>query len=102
LEVIGLPEDAKPESMQVNLGFFMKVQDGQIHVIQEDANIDRSATKAHIGLNVGSIEFLRACRGRLEAAGIKTSEMPHFPGYERYDFRDPFGNRLEFIAALPS
>ena len=36
-------------------------------------------------------------RERLEADGIEIIEGVPIPGYNRYEFRDPFGNRVEFL-----
>jgi hypothetical protein len=33
----------------------------------------------------------------LEAFGTELKAMVHYPGYERFEFRDPFGNRMELI-----
>jgi hypothetical protein len=34
----------------------------------------------------------------LMAEGIEILESVAIPGYARFEFRDPFGNRVEFIA----
>jgi hypothetical protein len=32
----------------------------------------------------------------LAALGIEATEGVPIPGYDRFEFRDPFGNRVEF------
>ena len=34
-----------------------------------------------------------------DAAGVDLIEGIPIPGYDRFEFRDPFGNRVEFIQA---
>nr|WP_207229352.1 VOC family protein [Ktedonosporobacter rubrisoli] len=43
---------------------------------------------------------VEAWRNKLEAHGIKALDAVPIPGYARFEIRDPFGNRLEFIQAL--
>jgi catechol 2,3-dioxygenase-like lactoylglutathione lyase family enzyme len=58
--------------------------------------VDRAATKAHIAYQVSD---LAAWRARLEEAGIAILDGIPIPGYDRFEFRDPFGNRVEMIQA---
>ena len=92
--VLGLPEVEKPDALKPRGGFWLQVGDRQVHVGLEDG-VDRLATKAHVALRVDEVA---AWRGRLLAEGIEIFESVAIPGYERFEFRDPFGNRVEFIA----
>jgi hypothetical protein len=56
--------------------------------------VDRRSTKAHTAYEVVGLAGLRA---RLTALGIEVVEGLPIPGYQRFEFRDPFGNRVEFI-----
>lgn len=92
-DVLGLPEVGKPAALAGRGGLWLQVGDKQVHVGSEDG-VDRNATKAHVAYEVSD---LNAWRARLEQRGIKILESTKIPGYERFEFRDPFGNRVEFL-----
>lgn len=94
--VLGLPEIEKPASLKGRGGLWVQVGDRQLHIGVEDG-IDRARTKAHVAYQV---DDLRAWRERLAAAGIPALASVPIPGYERFECRDPFGNRMEFIQPL--
>jgi catechol 2,3-dioxygenase-like lactoylglutathione lyase family enzyme len=71
--------------------------DLQIHVGTEDG-FDRSTTKSHLAYQVDDLD---AWRTRLQAAGATLLESIPIPGYDRFKFRDPFGNRVELIRPVP-
>lgn len=89
--VLGLPEIEKPEALQARGGFWLQVGDRQVHVGTED-DVERHATRAHLAYEVDDIDTWRA---KLEEHGIKISEAVPIPGHKRFEFRDPFGNRVE-------
>lgn len=91
-DLLGLPEIEKPEALQGRGGFWLQVGDRQVHVGTEDG-VQRTATKAHIAYEVDDI---KACRTLLQASGITILEAVPLPGLERFEIRDPFGNRVEF------
>ncbi len=93
---LGLHEIPKPESLQGRGGFWLEVGRFQVHVGTEDG-VDRRNTKAHIAYEVENLEDWRE---KLEDAGIKTIEGIPIPHYSRFEFRDPFGNRIEFLQKL--
>lgn len=92
--VLGLQEIEKPEALRARGGFWLQVGDRQVHVGVEDG-VDPAATKAHVAYQVDDVEDWRE---RLLVEGIQILESLAIPGYERFEFRDPFGNRVEFIA----
>lgn len=94
--VLGLPELEKPEALKSNGGFWLQVGDRQVHIGTED-NVDRLATKAHLAYEVDDVE---AWQGKLEEQGIKVLESIAIPGLKRFEFRDPFGNRVEMTQIL--
>jgi len=93
-DLLGLTEIEKPDALKARGGFWLQVGDRQVHVGVEDG-VDRAATKAHVAYRVDDVE---AWRGRLLAEGVEILESVAIPGYARFEFRDPFGNRVEFIA----
>lgn len=96
LGVLGLREIAKPESLMAKGGFWAEVDGQALHVSPEDG-VDRTRTKAHIAWQVTDLAGWRA---KIEAAGCPTLDSIVIPGYERFEARDPFGNRVEFIQAV--
>lgn len=97
-ELLGLPEIDKPEALQGRGGFWLSVGRQEVHVGTEDG-FDRLATKAHLAYQVEDIRYRRE---RLEASGVEILEAVPIPGYDRFEFRDPFGNRVEMISTSPS
>lgn len=94
--VMGLAEIEKPDALKDRGGFWLQVGDRQVHVGSEDG-VDRKATKAHLAYQV---EDAAACRAHLEAHGIKALDSILIAGFERFEARDPFGNRFEIIQPL--
>jgi hypothetical protein len=43
------------------------------------------------------VSDLAGWKARLATEGIETREGIPIPGHDRFEFRDPFGNRVEFI-----
>ena len=96
VDTLGLRPVAKPDSLQGRGGFWVEVGPQQLHIgVEED--VERRRTKAHVAYQVAD---LAAWRERLAAAGIVALESVPIPGYDRFECRDPFGNRLEFIQRL--
>ncbi len=95
-ETLGLPEIAKPDALRGRGGFWVQAGDRQLHIGVE-TGVDRTRTKAHVAYQV---DDLAAWREHLAAAGVAALNSVPIPGYERFECRDPFGNRLEFIQPL--
>ena len=91
-----LREIPKPEALQKRGGFWIELGDFQIHVGTED-DFDRSKTKAHLAYEV---EDLDSWRKRLEKRGVEILDGIAIPNFRRFEFRDPFGNRVEFLEKL--
>lgn len=94
--VLDLPEVEKPASLMGRGGLWIRVGDRDVHIGTEDG-FDRNATKAHIAYEVADAS---AWRGRLRAAGIEPLASVTIEGFDRFEARDPFGNRIEFIQQL--
>ncbi len=95
-DLLGLPEIPKPAALADRGGFWVQVGTAEVHISIEDGT-DRAATKAHLAYLV---DDLPAWRARFAAAGIATEENVPIPGYDRFECRDPFGNRLECIGVI--
>jgi catechol 2,3-dioxygenase-like lactoylglutathione lyase family enzyme len=91
--VLGLRELKKADALVARGGFWMECGDTQVHVGIEDG-VERSATKAHVAYQVSD---LAAVRARLIEAGIQPIEGIPIPGMNRFEIRDPFGNRVELL-----
>jgi catechol 2,3-dioxygenase-like lactoylglutathione lyase family enzyme len=92
-DFLGLPEIPKPESLLARGGFWLEIGDLQLHVGTEN-NFDRTKTKAHVAYLV---EDLKSWREKLVGKGVKIIEGIPIPNYWRFEFRNPFGNRVEFL-----
>lgn len=91
--LLGLAEVAKPAGLAERGGFWLQVGDREVHVSLEDG-VDRSATKAHLAYEVRDLDHWQR---RLTDAGLTLERQPPIPGYRRFLFRDPFGNRVEML-----
>ena len=96
--VLGLAELPVPEALTSRVAFWIQVGRVSVHVGREDG-VDRRTTKGHLAYEVAD---LAAWRERLISAGVAVLESIPIPGYARFEFRDPFGNRVEMIQALPA
>jgi catechol 2,3-dioxygenase-like lactoylglutathione lyase family enzyme len=94
--LLGLAEIEKPEALWERGGFWLQVGDRQVHVGTEEG-VQREVTKAHIAYEVDDIAALRV---QLEEYGIAIIEAVPLPGLERFEIRDPFGNRVEFTQVI--
>ena len=91
-EVLGLSEVSKPEALQGRGGLWVQAGDLPIHIGTE--RNARPSAKAHIAYQVTD---LNKWRDRLAKSGIEVGGSIPIPGFDRFEFRDPFGNRVEFI-----
>lgn len=100
LDFLGLREIPKPDALQSLGGFWAQLGDLELHISLED-NAERLQTKAHLAAHlayqVGSLDHWRE---KLTGRGIDIGEYVEIPDYRRFEFRDPFGNRVEFIQSL--
>ena len=98
-DVLGMAEVAKPPSLAGRGGFWLAPPGSDapgallVHVGTEDG-VDRTATKAHIAYEVTD---LAGWKERLVRHGVRVLDSEPIPGFDRFEFRDPFGNRVELI-----
>ena len=71
----------------------MQVGDKEVHVGTEEG-FDRITTKAHLAYQVEDVSYWRSV---LIENGIKILDSVPIPNFYRFEFRDPFGNRVEMI-----
>ena len=95
-DILGLKEIEKPDNRKKNGGFWTQVGSAQLHVGLED-EVDRNKTKAHTAFLVKDLE---TWRNRLLNYEIEIFESAPFPDAKAFEFRDPFGNRVEIIQKL--
>lgn len=94
--LLGLPEIEKPDSLKGRGGLWLAVGAQAVHVGTEDG-VDRRASKAHVAYQV---DDLAGWRARLIAAGFTPEDGIPIPGHDRFECRDPFGNRFEMIMPI--
>jgi catechol 2,3-dioxygenase-like lactoylglutathione lyase family enzyme len=94
-ELLGLTEAEKPVALIGRGGLWLQVNDFQVHIGVEDG-IDRGRSKSHLAYLVDDLE---GWRQRLLESGLQILNGIPIPEYSRFEFRDPFGNRVEFLQA---
>ena len=92
-QTLGLAEIDKPASLVGRGGLWLQAGPQQVHIGVEDG-VDRLATKAHVAYEVVGLAGWKA---ELATLGIEVLDGIPIPGYHRFEFRDPFGNRVEFL-----
>ncbi|MGE7696501.1 VOC family protein [Lysinibacillus sp. NPDC094177] len=95
-QVLGLKELEKPNSLKGRGGFWLQVGNKEVHVGTEDG-FDRLTTKAHIAYQVENIKQWKKALAEHHIEILESVPIPHF---ERFEFRDPFGNRVEMIQKI--
>jgi len=91
-ELLGLDEVAKPPALAARGGVWFALPDGrQLHIGVEAEFAP--ATKAHPAFVVDRYDELRA------HFGSDGRDDDSIPGVRRFYAADPWGNRLEFVAA---
>ena len=90
---LGLKEIEKPENRRKNGGFWIQVGETQLHIGVEEG-FDRTKTKAHIAYRVNDLAYWRQ---KFQDNSIEIFESLAFPSAVAFEFRDPFGNRVELI-----
>jgi hypothetical protein len=93
--LLRLDEVPKPAALAARGGAWFAIgRDQAIHIgVEEDF---RPARKAHPALACGDVDGLAS---RLRAAGAPVRWDDELPGVRRFYTADPFGNRLEIVAA---
>jgi len=95
-ELLGLVELEKPESLRERGGVWFSLGEQQLHVGIEDNFVP--AGQAHPALRVGAKE-LDALADSLGKAGANVLWDDALPDVRRFYCEDPWGNRIEVLAA---
>ena len=80
--------------MFTSKGIWLNAGNFEMHIGVEDG-VDRSKTRGTRG--VRSERHRRAGERRSPTQAMRCNEQPMIPGYDRFQFRDPFGNNIELI-----
>jgi catechol 2,3-dioxygenase-like lactoylglutathione lyase family enzyme len=95
--LLGLEELEKPEPLRARGGVWFALDGGgQLHVGVEEPFAP--ARKAHPAFRLPARELDELAQ-RLEAAGALVDRDEALPGVRRFYTADPWGNRLELLAA---
>lgn len=90
-DVLGLVQIERPDHLFDSPGYWFNIGDAQLHIGVEAPG---QFTERHTAIEVEDIEVARQ---QLEANGIEIHPQPKVPGWERFAFIDPFGNRMELL-----
>lgn len=95
-DVLGLREVPKPSALAARGGCWFAGADDRVHVhLGVEADF-RPATKAHVAFMVRDLDDARR---RLADGGTEVTDDASLPGVRRCYTADPFGNRIELVAA---
>ncbi len=95
-QVLGLKEVAKPPALATRGGVWFRVGPQHLHIGVEEAFTP--ARKGHPALRVAPAD-LHNLALRLTEAGTPVTWDEALPGEQRLYTEDPWGNRLELLAA---
>ncbi len=95
-EVMNLIPIDKPREMRDRGGTWLQLGGLELHLVTEE-NVNRRATKNHVAFRVDDLQYWR--QRMLENEVTPIDAIP-IPGYDRFEARDPFGNRIEFIQRI--
>ncbi len=96
-ELLGLSEVPKPQPLRARGGVWFALGSGQLHIGVEDPFLP--ARKAHPALRYSDAAALEGLAARLLAAGAPVRWDAGLDDVRRFYADDPWGNRLEFLAA---
>jgi catechol 2,3-dioxygenase-like lactoylglutathione lyase family enzyme len=95
-DLLGLPELEKPEPLRQRGGVWFAVGDHQLHIGVESEFAP--ARKAHPAFALSPADLDRLA-SRLTSSGSDVTWDSSLPDQRRFYCKDPWGNRLEFLAA---
>ncbi len=97
VDFLGLEERGKEGDTKQSGGVWFRTGTIDLHVeVQESF---RPATKAHVALRIADEQALEALADRLDGVGYQVSWDGRLAGVRRFFTTDPWGNRMELMAA---
>jgi catechol 2,3-dioxygenase-like lactoylglutathione lyase family enzyme len=97
--LLGLTELEKPPLLAIRGGCWFRAGEGELHIGVEEPFAP--ATKAHPAFSAGSVAALEQLASSLAKAGVEVrwADDAEIPLQRRFHLSDPWGNRLEVVAA---
>lgn len=96
-DLLGMAEIEKPAALAARGGAWFRCGEQELHVgVESDF---APARKAHPALSVASADELDRLAAALEAAGHEVNWDDAIAGVRRFYTADPWGNRIELMAA---
>jgi len=92
IKFLGLREIHRPEVFK-SPGVWLNAGKFEVHIGVEEG-VERHKTRAHMAYEVDDLDSFRE---QITQRGWTIVEQPKIPNYERFHFRDPFGNNIELI-----
>lgn len=92
IQILKFVEIEKPEALKKNGGFWLRAADIEYHVGIEDSIVPG---KRHPAFEIYNLSDAKT---HLEKHNISIQQETPIKGFERFSFRDPFQNRIEFIS----
>jgi 4-hydroxyphenylpyruvate dioxygenase-like putative hemolysin len=90
-QVLGFENMSRAKELSNSTGYWFKVAGIELHI---DGQGDVPKGRQHFALEVSDIA---GARRHLEANGISIMAQTPILGRQRFMFKDPWGNRIEFL-----
>ncbi|MCM8534012.1 MAG: VOC family protein [Lentisphaeraceae bacterium] len=95
-EVMGFTRLKRPPSLEHIPGGWLEIAGQQVHIRGENSS-ERKSSSSHIAYHVQDLE---SWKNKLVNQDLAILEGIPIPGMNRFEFRDPFGNRIEMLELL--
>ena len=92
--VMGFTNLKRPSSLDEITGLWLKMDPLQLHIRAADG-VARNLLSDHVAYSVDNLDEWRQ---RILSQGLKVKESIPISGMDRFEFRDPFGNRVEILS----
>ena len=93
-EVIGLKQILRPDHVFPTPGYWFDIGDIQFHIGIEPV---KPRSNRHIAFEVADIA---AAKDHLKKHNVEVAVEDVVPGWDRFSFIDPFGNRMELLKVV--
>ncbi|MCM8535809.1 MAG: VOC family protein [Lentisphaeraceae bacterium] len=95
-DIMGFRRLKRPPSLDHIPGGWLEVAGQQVHIRGENSN-ERVVSSSHIAYQVKNLESWKT---KLREQGLDILGGIPIPGMKRFEFRDPFGNRVEMLELI--